>query len=79
LQELRDKAGTSYGLLGMAGVAALRGETVRAARLWGATEALREAIGLPVTQFDRAHYEYEGYLTAARSRLDEIGVGSCVV
>ena len=45
----------------------------------GATEALREAIGLPVTQFDRAHYEYEGYLTAARSRLDEIGVGSCVV
>jgi tetratricopeptide (TPR) repeat protein len=71
LQELRDKAGTSYGLLGMAAVAALRGEPARAARLWGAAEALLEAIGLPVTQFDRAHYDYEGYLAIARSQLDE--------
>ena len=37
----------------------------------GAEEALREAIGLPVTQFDRVHCDYEGYLAAARSQLDE--------
>ncbi|MDQ4126389.1 MAG: LuxR C-terminal-related transcriptional regulator [Actinomycetota bacterium] len=71
LQELRDKAGIVYGLLGTAGVASLRGEPARAARLWGATEALREAIGLPTTHFDRAHYDFEGYIATARSQLDE--------
>jgi predicted ATPase/DNA-binding CsgD family transcriptional regulator len=71
LRRLRDKTGTSYGLRGMACVAALRGDATRAARLWGADEALRETIGLPLSRFDRAHPDYEGLLAAARSRFDE--------
>lgn len=70
LQELKEKAGIVYGLLGTAAVAALRGEAARAARLWGATEALREAIAFPMTAFDRAHYDYEGYVARARSQLE---------
>jgi len=57
LRRLRDKTGTSYGLRGMAGVAALRGDATRAARLWGADEALREEIGQALSPFDRAHPE----------------------
>lgn len=70
-QGLGDKLGAAYYLLGMAAVAALRGQPVRASRLWGAAEALREVIGLPLSPFDRAHYDYERYLDIARSRLDE--------
>jgi DNA-binding NarL/FixJ family response regulator len=32
---------------------------------------LREDIGLPLSQFDRYHPDYEGILAAARSQLDE--------
>jgi DNA-binding NarL/FixJ family response regulator len=71
LRDLRCKQGTAYCLLGLAGVAVLREEPVRAARLWGTAEALREAIGLPLSTFDRANYDYEGYQAAARSRLDD--------
>jgi non-specific serine/threonine protein kinase len=70
LRNLRDKQGTAYCLLGLAAVAALQGRPIRAARLWGAAEALREAIGLPLSPFDRANYDYEGYQVAARTRLD---------
>jgi predicted ATPase/DNA-binding CsgD family transcriptional regulator len=72
LQRLRDKTGTAYGLRGMACVAALRGDAARAARLWGAAEALGEAIGLPLSPLDRTHPDYEGLLAAARSRLGEV-------
>ena len=71
LLRLRDKMGTAYGLRGMAGVAALRGEAERAARLWGAVEALQEAIGMRLSPLDRAHPDYEGLLDAARPRLGE--------
>jgi len=71
LRRLRDKTGTSYGLRGMAGVAALRGDATRAARLWGADEALREEIGQALSPFDRAHPDYEGLLDAARQRVDD--------
>ncbi len=71
-RETKEKAGIVYGLMVMAGVATLRGEPpARAARLWGAEEALREAIGYPRSPYDRAHYDYEGYKAAIRSRLDE--------
>ncbi len=69
LRELRDKTGIVYGLLGMAGVAALRGQPARASRLWGASEALREIFGLPLTPMVRDHYYYEGYLASALARL----------
>ena len=71
LRGLRDKLGTAYGLRGMAGVAALRGNAARAGRLWGAVEALQEAIGLPLSPFDRSHPDYESLVAAARSQLDE--------
>jgi predicted ATPase/DNA-binding CsgD family transcriptional regulator len=71
LRQLRDKLGIVYGLRGMACVAALRGDAARAARLWGAGEALGEAINLPLSPFDRAHPDYEGLLNGARHRLEE--------
>jgi predicted ATPase/DNA-binding NarL/FixJ family response regulator len=72
LRELRDKVGTIYGLLMTAGVASLRAEPARAARLWGATEALQETTGVvAMTAFVRAHYAYDRYLAAARSRMDD--------
>jgi DNA-binding CsgD family transcriptional regulator len=71
LRRLRDKTVTTYGLRGTACVAALRGQPARAARLWGTVEALQEAIGLPLSPFDRAHPNYGGLLAPARSRLGE--------
>jgi predicted ATPase/DNA-binding CsgD family transcriptional regulator len=71
LRGLKDKTGTAYGLRGMAGVASLRGDATRAARLWGAAEALGEAIGLPLSPLDRSHPDYARLLAAARSQLDE--------
>jgi len=71
LRRLRDKTGIAYGLLALAGVAGLRGEPARAARLWGAAEALREAIGLPLADFDHSHYDYENRLAVARAQLNE--------
>jgi DNA-binding NarL/FixJ family response regulator len=64
---------TVHNLLGLAGVAAGRGEPVCAARLWGSSEALQEATGSSVADspFVRSQYDYEGLLAAARSRLDE--------
>jgi DNA-binding CsgD family transcriptional regulator len=71
LQSLKDKPGTVYGLSGLAGVAALRGDAVRAARLWGSAEALRAAIGYPLSIFDLSHPDYEGLLDASCSRLGD--------
>ena len=70
LRGLPDKMGIAYGLLGLAGVAGARGDPARAGRLWGAAEALRKEIGLPLSYYDRSHYDYEGRLATARSRLD---------
>jgi DNA-binding CsgD family transcriptional regulator/tetratricopeptide (TPR) repeat protein len=70
-RRIRHMLGTGYGMLGLAGVAALRGEPARAARLWGAAEALREVTGQPLAPYDHSNYDYEGYLEAARSQLDE--------
>jgi len=71
LQQLKDKTGTVYGLRGMACVSALRGEAARAARLWGAAEALGENIRLPLSAFDRSHPDYEHLIDGVRSRLDD--------
>ncbi len=71
LQGRGDRVGIAYSLLGLAGVAVSRGRPARAARLWGASEALREAIGFPLTPFARHHSDYEGSLAVARARLDE--------
>ena len=71
LRGMGHKMGIAYCLLGMAGVAGERARPDRAARLWGAAEALREAIGMHLTPFDRSHYRYEERLAAARALIEE--------
>ncbi|HEX5915991.1 MAG TPA: LuxR C-terminal-related transcriptional regulator, partial [Rubrobacter sp.] len=54
----------------MAGGAAAQGLARRAARLWGAAEALRGAIGVPMQPEDRNLLD--PYLATARSSLGEV-------
>jgi DNA-binding SARP family transcriptional activator len=70
-RELRGRLGGAYYGLGLGKVSALRGRLVRAARLWGAAEALREQMGMLLSQFDLAHSGYERDLAAVISALDE--------
>jgi len=68
-KELGDKRGASYSLEGLACVAGAEGDVVRAARLFGAAEALMEAIGsrLAPQEIDML----EPYRAGVRSRLGE--------
>ena len=68
-KELGDKMIASESLEGLACVAVTRGEAEQAARLFGAAEALREAVGYQHMPEEDALRE--PYLTAASSRLDE--------
>jgi DNA-binding CsgD family transcriptional regulator/tetratricopeptide (TPR) repeat protein len=54
---------------GIAGVVGAYGGAVRAARLYGAAEALREAIGVPLPESDRPRYER--HVAAACFVVDE--------
>jgi DNA-binding CsgD family transcriptional regulator len=56
-------------LEGLAGVRAAQGELPQSARLWGAAEALRQAIGAPIPPVYRPVYERT--VTAARVQLGE--------
>jgi hypothetical protein len=67
-QELDDKSSISSSLAGLAGVIGTLGEPERAARLFGAAEALREAIGVSIQAGDRP--DYERSVAATRARLD---------
>jgi hypothetical protein len=53
-------------LEGLAVVAAKQGEPVRAAHLWGAAEALREAIGTPIPPV--YGLDYQQAVATARSQ-----------
>ncbi len=66
-RDIGDKPGTSFALLVAAALAGVRRDPTRAAKLWGAAEALREAIGLSMGHQDRVDYDYEGRITAARA------------
>ena len=68
-RELGHKLDVVNCLEALAGAAGASGEDARAAHLWGAAEALREAIGSPPSSADRALVE--PYLAEARSRTDE--------
>jgi predicted ATPase/class 3 adenylate cyclase len=63
---LRD---TAYCLEGLAGIAATSGQPQRGARLFGAAEALREVVGIPLPPVNRADYERD--VAVARADLDE--------
>ena len=60
-----------YSIIGLAGVAASQGLPVRAARLWGAAEGMRDTYGTQLARAVRALIDYEGRLAVARSRLDD--------
>jgi predicted ATPase/DNA-binding SARP family transcriptional activator/DNA-binding CsgD family transcriptional regulator len=68
-KELGDKMIASESLDGLACIAAAEGEAERAARLFGAAEALREAVGHHHMPEDDALRE--PYMATARSQLDE--------
>ena len=63
-----DRASLAAWLEGLAGVAAARGQFERAARLFGAAEALREAVGAPRPPPSRESYERD--VAAVRAALD---------
>ncbi|MCE7986917.1 MAG: helix-turn-helix domain-containing protein [Caldilinea sp. CFX5] len=70
LGELRDKRRLPVCLEGIAGLASMVGQPARAAQLFGAADAWREAVGLPLPPVERATYERD--LAAARTQLDEV-------
>ena len=67
-KELGNKAGIAECLAGCAAVAGVGGQPARAARLFGATHALREAIGAGLWPGERI--ECERNLASARAQLD---------
>jgi predicted ATPase/class 3 adenylate cyclase/Tfp pilus assembly protein PilF len=69
LEQLGERRMLAEALWGLAGVAAAQREPVRAARLWGAAEALLDAINASPTH---AEHLIEGrYLAAIATELDE--------
>ncbi|MFL5732415.1 MAG: tetratricopeptide repeat protein, partial [Chloroflexia bacterium] len=81
-QELSNKAGVAEGLSGLAGIAAVESQAsseqgpaaqpekaLRAARLFGVSDALRAASGAPMWPAERA--DYERNIASARAQLDE--------
>jgi predicted ATPase/DNA-binding CsgD family transcriptional regulator len=70
-RRLKYKTVIFFHLMGLAAVATHRDHLRRAARLYGAGEALREAIGLSPKPFGEARYDYEGYLATVQGGLAE--------
>ncbi len=68
-QKLGNKLIATESLEGLACAVGTKGEAERAAKLFGAAQALREAVGYPQPPSERA--VQEPYLVAARSRLEE--------
>ncbi|HEU5099031.1 MAG TPA: LuxR C-terminal-related transcriptional regulator, partial [Roseiflexaceae bacterium] len=66
LENLRD---TAYCVEGLAGVAGAWRQASRAARLFGAAEALREVAGIPLPPVLRADYERD--IATVHAQLDE--------
>ncbi len=68
-RQVGEKWMTPFNLEGLAGVVATQGALRWAAQLWGAAEALREAIDVPRLPVDRVGYEQA--VGAARAQLGE--------
>ena len=71
---LGDKQGMAYTLEGFAGLAVAQGHGIRAARLLGAVEALRETIHAPLPPANQADYARK--VSAARAALGEQAFGA---
>jgi non-specific serine/threonine protein kinase len=65
--ELRGRI--EWQMMGLAAVAGAKGEVERAARLFGASEALRESIG--ISRFPCYQVDMDRDVAAARTQLDE--------
>ncbi len=70
-RRIKHKTVIFFHLLGLAAVATHRDHLRRAAKLFGAGEALREAAGLSPKPVAKHSYDYEGYLATVRTGLDE--------
>ncbi len=68
-QQVGEKWMTPFNLEGLASLVATQGELRWAVQLWGAAEALREAMDVPRLPVDRAGYEQA--VAAARAQLGE--------
>ena len=69
-RQLNYKASISAGLNLLASAAGSEGQAVRAARLWGASEALREALGKPnLSPIERS--TFAPHIAAARNQMRE--------
>ncbi len=68
-QEKGNRQGIAECLAALGGVMTAEGHIDRAARLFGAADALLERIKVPLTPADRT--QYDGDLAAARSQADE--------
>ncbi len=68
-RDLGDKRGISSQLEVFGLLAAAQGHAERAARLLGVAEALREAIGAPLSISARALFDYDRYLARVRAAL----------
>jgi tetratricopeptide (TPR) repeat protein len=66
---LDDKLFTQYACFGLACVSASQGQPVRAARLWGAADDVREASGMQLPTQTYLYTNYEDRLTATRTQL----------
>jgi DNA-binding CsgD family transcriptional regulator len=68
-KELGNKLGTAQALEGMVALLAVFGQPESATRLWAAAEALREEIGAPLENIERA--KHEPFIATARKTLGE--------
>lgn len=68
-QNLEDRHGNIWNLERFAEIAVAQGQAARAAQLWGAAEALREQMGVPLPPVERDRYAQP--LAAAREQLPE--------
>lgn len=73
-RELGNKKGIAATLEGLANVAGAQGQAGCAAKLFGAAEALREAIGVPMEPSKRA--EHDRIVAAVRSALGEDAIAA---
>ena len=70
-RELGYKMPLHAGLVILAGIAARKDEPVRAARLWGAAEALHDVTGIVLVPLIRSQINYEGAIAMARAHIGE--------
>lgn len=64
---LGEPSAIQYALLGLATVASQEGQPARAARLWGAAEAVRHAAGMDLNALARAQTMYDTWVDHARN------------